>query len=218
VPKIIDSQALGVLNRALGVTGSSATQTTELEDGKVFQTLDITGVARRGRTQGNTGGLYRGLLRNIHTDAETLTSTIDPYNAGANATSPYPPAMPQSFDVWLLGACVTRLSGGGTFTGSLKIEQVEQGWGVDDSAAAVVAEVDMVVAFWNAINAGSATPFGVTQTREPWKRLGIRIPRRERLPTAGIVLTFDSTSSLTATFDCSVMLGVFPAGFGQDGL
>ncbi len=210
--KLIDSDALGELNRSLGLTGRGS-QITELMDGVVDQVVDINPAARRGRTLGPTSGIFTPTMRNVHTDAETLSTTVDPYSVGTTgAVAPYPPIMPVQFDIWLIGASVRVASGSGTLLATLSIIQgtTQQGFGLTDSGAQVLVSQAIRLAFWNA-TATVVTSFGVLNTNNgPHWRGPIRLNRN------GGTIVFSSVSSLTATFDCQLILGVFPAGLGQD--
>ena len=55
--KKIDSQALDVLQKALGLSGPGS-PITELTDGVVDQVLEVGGVIRRSRTQAGTEGIH----------------------------------------------------------------------------------------------------------------------------------------------------------------
>ncbi len=213
--KRIDSQALDILTKSLGLTGAGS-PLTELTDGVVDQMLSINEMVRRSRTQGVTGGIYSGIMRNIHTDAETLNSTLDPYDVGTTiAIPPYPPVMPPQFDVWLLGAALLRASGGGTIAAALRVthDPAQVGWRVDDGGAAFAGTGNFVVAFWDSLIDASGI-FGIMPgTAAPFAFIRMRLPR-----SPNTRLTFSSVSSLTSTYDLQVLLGVFPVALGQDGL
>ena len=205
--KKLTSQTLEILSKALGISGPMS-PVTELADATVDQVLDISPIVRRSRTQAKSGGIYTAILRNVHTDAESLTSTIIPYNAGALARPPYPSVMPAGFDVWLLFAAVTQLSGGGTLSAALRVNCPASVMGI--SAVGSQPTVQNV-GFWDTVVA-EATTFGVQSgTTHPGKKIGMRLPRDN-----ATTIVFGSTSSLTATFDCFVTLGVFPVALGQD--
>ena len=212
--KKIDSDALGVLNKSLGLTGAGS-PITELTDGVVDQIIAVNEIARRGRTQAGSEGIYIGVMRCINTNAETNTVQVNPYNVGTGVIAPYPDPMPPQFDVWLLAATVRRQSGGGTIEAELSLQYAssQQGWGVDDAGVAVVVSDPTALAFWSSINTVH-TAFAVLQgSNGPWWRGGIRIPRN-----VDAALRFSAESSLTSTWNCSLVLGVFPTSLGQDGL
>jgi len=213
--KKIDSDALGILTKSLGLTGAGS-PVTELQDGVVDQSLDIAPIVRRSRTQGVTTGIYYGIMDNVHTDSETLTTSVFPYNVTVGAQAPYPVPMPLQFDIWLLAASVFRASGAGTLTGSLQLlgNTSRQGWGVDDGGAATGLVTNIqAIALWDTL-IGSGITFGrmALNGRPMWMQ-SFRLPRG-----TATELRFVSLSSLTATFRCIVTLGVFPVALGQDGV
>jgi len=206
--KKIDSQMLESLNKALGLSGAGS-PVTELADGVVDQVVDVLPIVRRGRTQAQTGGIYTGMLRNVHAGADSKTSVLTPFNATTTARAPYPAPMPADFDVWLLTAAVTQLSGGGTLSGALRVNCPAGIMGLTTTGAAVASVQN--VAFWNTVVV-EATTFGTKSgTTTPLQNIGVRLPRD---PVTQIV--FGSTSSEAATFDCFITVGVFPVGLGQD--
>jgi len=210
--KKVDSQALGIVNRALGLTGSGA-PLTELLDGTVEQTLDLTSIIRRGRTQARTAGIYSAILENAHGAANTLNSQLLPYNAGAAAIAPYPAPMPEGFDVWLIGAAVIRTAGAAFTSGALFLAPTagSQGMGLDDSGVQVVGVPAIPLAFWNSEESQSAI-FGIGDGR-PWQLIQQRIARGVGNNTG---ITFSTTSTAAATFQCLMLFGVFPESLGQD--
>ncbi len=211
--KTVDSQALAIVNRALGLSGAGASL-TEFLDGSVDQTLDIGELVRRGRTIAKSQGIFMGLLRNIHAGSGTLTSSFPPYTGGTGAILPWPSPMPLGFDVWVIGAFVRQLSGSGTFTGSLIIDPntTNLGWGVDDGGAAVSAAARIPLAFWDSV-VTQTDEIALMEDGQPWAKIGMRLFRLNR---NDVRLMFSSTASALATFDCFIMLGVFPVGLGQD--
>jgi len=214
--KRIDSDALGELNKALGLTGAGS-RITELADGVVDQVIDIAAVARRGRTQADIQGIYTPTLRNENTAAETITTTIDPYNVGATAVvAPYPNPMPPQFDIWLIGASM-RIAGGSATnlsvaTLSLTVGTRSQGFGIDDSGAQVLVAQPIRLAFWDN-RATDATVFGLLDgDRGPHKKIGLRLPRGG----GGSRLNYITVSAGVVDSDVQLILGVFPAALGQD--
>jgi len=207
--KSVDSQALGIVNRALGLTGAGA-PLTEFLDGTVDQTLDIGQLVRRGRTQVGSDGIYFGLLTNVHSGAGTLSSFTNPYDVPTGAIAPYPVPMPPGFDIWLLSANVRQESGTGTLTAALSYDFpiLAQGWGVDDSGVAVARADPFVLAFWDSVIT-ETDEFGITEQGNPWVPIGLRLRRNSSL-------LFSSTASALATFDCQMIIGVFPVSLGQD--
>lgn len=217
--KVVDSQALGMVQKALGVTGSSP-GVTEFLDRTLDQTLDVTPIVRRSRTLGLSAGIHMATLRNIHTDAESLASNWEPYHSGVGVRSPWPDPVPDTFDVWLLAAAVRQNSGSGTFLGALTINYplAALAFGIDDSGVAIAATSETGLVVWDSVVTAGPV-MGLKEDGQPWARLGIRIPRYVFPTTAAEVsLVFRSTSSLTATFDLQLTMGLFPVGLGQDAI
>lgn len=206
--KKIDSQALDVLNKALDMRGPGS-PVTELADAIVDQVLSVNEIVRRSRTQAGTEGIYTALLRNIHTGGTSLTISVLPFNPGARGLAPYPSPMPAGFDVWLLSAAVTQLSGSGTISANLRVQVPPRVMGLSTTAAGVT--LAQSVGIWNTIVAEGITVAFKSGQTEPVQNIGMRLPRD---PLTEII--FSSTSSATATFDCFCMIGVFPVGLGQD--
>jgi len=219
--KRLDSQALGDLNRALGLTGAGS-PVTELTDGVVDQILSVNEVVRRGRTQGGTEGLYTAVMVNAHVGATSLTVSVDPYNvAVANALPPYPTPMPRGFDVWLLQASIREHSGGpSTIDATLSIDYSndQQGWGQDNGGSFVLSSQAHRLGFWDAITT-VGTDFAILAgSEQPTIYPNLRLPRGARPGASTTRLIFISTSSATVRYDCQLLLGVFPAALGQDGI
>lgn len=208
--KKITSDALGKVNQSLGITGIGA-ETTELHDGEVFQTLDVSASSRRGRTIEGTGGIFTGMLRNVHTDAESLSTVIDPYAVGTTAfIPPYPSTVDRTFDLWLLSAVLRRNSGGGTLTAVLGLNYPFQGFGIDDSGVAVGGALLYPLCRWDTLIAEDALAIGLlTGSGVPEAKFGIRLPR-------GVTISFFSTSSITVSYTCQMVMGMFPVTLGQD--
>jgi len=209
--KRIDSDALGILNKSLGLTGAGS-QITELMDGVVDQVLDIGPCVRRGRTQAGTGGIYSARTRNTHTDAEAKTSTISPFNPLTTRIAPYPLVMPDRFDIWLLDAGVSHISGSSaTISAALHLNYAPSQMGISGVGPATAAVSTRTLAHWDALVTENVT-FGVLAGDNGSRAVfGLRLPRS--LTTE---LIFATTSVLTAAFQLEITLGVFPIGLGQD--
>ena len=211
--KRIDSQALGILNKSMGLSGAGS-PLTELADGVVDQVLSVGEIVRRGRVLGITEGIFVCRLRCNHVAANSLTATIAPFAAGAALVdAPFPSPIPSQFDFWLLGASVFVV-GAGTLSGTLLLRTpaLVQGLSVTNAGGAVTANViSHPLAFWDT-TATESIEFGVlTGTVGVWKKLGLRLPRHPDTE-----LRFASTSSDVVTFDCNIICGLFPVALGQD--
>lgn len=215
MPKLIDSQALGPLQKTLGLAGVGAGE-TELLDGVVDQVIDVGPIVRRGRTLAGTEGIFRAVLRNQHLDIQTLATSWQPYESSTvGLVAPYPSPVPAGLDVWLLGATVERAAGAGSITDcNLQLTNVQLGFAQNDLGAAVTPTTVYHLAFWNSLNTTGSTPFALTETRLPYKTLNMRIPRKGAIASPFIV--FESTSTATVHVDVLMLIGVFPSALGQD--
>lgn len=205
----VDSQALGEVGRAFGLSGQGAGQ-TEFLDKELMQVVDVSNLIRRGRTPAATEGVFIAVIQNVHGAANTISTSVDPFNVTTGRLSPYPGPIPRDFDLWLLAANVTRNTGTGTMTAALRLTTPAgiQGWGIDDSGVAVVQTGTYPIVFWDALVTQTAT-FGLQDGRDPTFFRGIRMAR-------GMGFNFTSTSSAIATYDCQLLLGLYPIGLGQD--
>lgn len=213
--KTIDSQALWTINRALGITGVGA-QRTELMDGHVDQVLSVGRIVCRGRTQAGTEGIYTVSLQMVHTVADTLVVAFNPYAVGATGRiAPYPDPMPPGFDIWLLYVTGIQEAGSSVVNVALRIlyPAAQQGFGLDDSGAAVVIDADMPVARFDSVISTSTPNYLITEGGEPIVYPKIRLPR-----SAGIQLQAASVSSAATEHTLHLVLGVFPTALGQDGV
>ena len=212
--KHLDAGSLDLLKDSLG-EGRGGSLFTELDDGNLQLTFDTNAIARRSRAPGSRGGIFYGILRNVHTDAETLQTTVNPFTVKTGAIAPYPSLADEDFDsslfdMWVLQAAVRQISGSGDMTAALfaTYPSRTQGWGVDDSGVAVVNALQMGLAFWDNIVTQSAV-IGLQGAAFPLASPQFRLP-------AESTLAFSSTSTLTSSYDCQVLLGIFPIALGQD--
>jgi len=210
----INSQALSLINRSLGITGTGSQQ-TEFEDGNLQQTIDVADLIRRGNTQGGTGGIYIGALTNIHGASGVLHSAFQLYSSAAGVIAPYPNPMPIGFDVWILGASVRRVSGTGTVEALLNVNTAAavQGWGVDDSGSATTTIDPIFLAHWDTIVTIGVFDVVMNEGGQPYQPINWRIVRP---PASDTAVQFSTDASALATYRCMVLVGVFPIGLGQD--
>lgn len=215
--KKVDSDALTLVNRSLGLTGPSV-GTTEFAEEELLQTADVSQQIRRGRTLADSGGIFRGVMRNIHSAADDEISVWSPYgDAGVAAgvtVEPFPLLVPEQFDIWLIGAGVRRQSGAGVVEATLAIQNVRQGFGVDDLGNAITSNEIVVLAWWNGAQTVTNV-FAVTENRQPWKKINMRMPRRSEVGTR-VQVFFLSESTAASEWDCNFLFGMFPVSMGQD--
>lgn len=174
----------------------------------------VPDVARRSGA-GIEAGWFVGLLENVHSAADSESSFIDPYNPGANSIAPYPEIVPIGYDVWLIGVSGTRSAGSGGLTGAIFVlnpGDTSQGWGQDDAGAAVVGTPSIRLALFDSISElvqAVATDPMITEQGATYVPIGIRIPRNS-------LLGFETEAAAAAEFQGQFLLGLFPAGLGQD--
>lgn len=209
----VDSQALQLVSRALRLSTPGA-QRTDFTDEQLIQVLDVSALVRRGLALAETAGVFDAVLSNVHAAAGTLTSTVNPYQAGAAAIAPFPAAVPDDMEAWLLGASCEQIGGSGTFKGALYLnpDDSSQGFGINDSGVPVVRSNAKPLAFWDSMVTASQT-IGLEGGQRAFQKIGLRLPRMRQ---AGSGLIWASVASAATTFDCQLWIGLFPIGMGQD--
>ena len=213
--KIIDSQSLEPVNKALGIAGSGDSQ-TELLDGSLDQVLDVGPIARRGRTLAGTEGIFRIVLRNIHAAAGDISSSLQPYGIGETGLNPpFPNPIPDSMDFWFIGASIQRFSGsGGLNLAAVRLTNVQQGFGIDSAGTAVVSTSVITLISWNSNEARLAPAFGLQQSLNPFQSVNLRIPRKGAIASPFIVFGTDAVDM--SEWDLVMLCGLFPVSLGQD--
>jgi len=213
VTKPIESDALDVLFRTLGLSGGTDVRGTMLDDGNVSQILDINPIVRRSRTPGVTSGFFYCVMLNEHAGAGALITSVEPYNPAVAVNPPYPDPVPRGFDFWIFTAHCNRRSGTGTLDGAvLNYDpiQVQQGWGLDNSGAAVVTHQPFPLARWTGLDTTTTHNIAITGDGSAMVKVGLRLGR-------GGFLTFTSDVAVAAAdIECSMVCGLFPEGLGQD--
>ena len=208
----IDSAALTTTNRMLGLAGGSASAQTVLNDGDVTQTLDVIPVARRSLAPGANGGIFFGVMQNVHTAAGAVATVSDVYNMGGLNNEPFPQPVPRSLDLWLLRMSLSQTGTAARFTSAfacVRLPATMQGFSQNQAGAAVSATAyNMTVAEWDQVHDGVGQN---SKTLQHSYDLGMRLsPQTE--------LYFESAQNgvgaVTATLVC--LLGLFPIGTGQD--
>lgn len=210
MPKKMNSDALWLLNRMLGLAGPDSGAQTELDSDRVDLVVDIGPVVRRSLALAGSDGIFWCYMENSHAAGDDEQSVADPYAPVGNI-APYPNPVPNDLEFWLLSAGLRRSAGAGGLTdGALFIAPAttQQGWGVDDGGAAVVSSFATSVARFDAIIAEQSA-YGITEEGNPEVVIGRRLPR-------GTTLVFQSTSAAAADFQAVLMCALMPLGFGQD--
>lgn len=210
----VDSQVLQTITKVLQL-GGRGSQHTEFDDGILQQSLDVAPLVRRGGTIIPTDGMFTAVMETIHAAANTQTATQTPYDlpvpapVGSFIQSPYPFPIGPEFDLWLLSADVNVQSGTGTTDAGLTViyPAALDGWG---NVAAPGAR-GMFYGVWDtevAVGPGiQLAEVGTDKLSAIWNP--VRLPR-------GGTLRFRTVSTGIVTFRCTLLLGLFPAGLGQD--
>jgi len=208
VSKAVDSQALVGLNRILGLAGAGSSETF-LEDGLLQQTYDVGDVVRRSRTEAGSAGWFYGVWQNAHSGSGGVQSSIDPYAlSAAEALNSWPAPVEAGFDVWLMYASMWRSAGSGALNAGV-IQLAPDANMQCMSAGAGLETPQIPVAFWDSIDGVSDYAWGLTEQG----LMNIDINKRLR---RGTNITFRTNAAAAATYQMTAVLGLFPAGMGQD--
>ncbi len=209
---LIGTRLLQGVQRLVGAASTSGI--TVLEDDSVVQVLPVLPDIGRRSLAGVETGWFTATLSNVHSAADDENNTINPYvvdRALIPTTSSYPTPVPSEFDLWLCGVTLVA-TGDGALAGShLAIDPVnqQQGWGRADDGTFVAGAGAIPIVRWDSINSATVLDVGVMGNGDTYWKGALRIPRRANL-------NFRSTSGAANTFNCIMVLGLFPAGLGQD--
>lgn len=201
--RLIDSQALDKVSKALGVAASP--QLPYLDDGVLQQVLDVTGLVRRARALGAAGGVFAGSIDTVHAAADTVNTTVDPYQL----TSPgagYPSPVPDGYDVWLLDAQVAVTIGACDDNPGPRLSILYP------SASRFLGGAGNVTVPWRLFSTEVPTSAVVAylRTADGFTQKGpTRIPR-------GAQLVFGSTSLAATTVFGILTLGLWPEALGAE--
>jgi hypothetical protein len=175
----------------LGLAGGSASAQTVLNDGDVTQTMDVIPVARRSLAPGANGGIFFGVMQNVHAAAGAVATVSDVYNMGGLNNEPYPQPIPRSLDLWLLEMSLSQSGTAARFTDAfacVRFPATMQGFSQNQAGAAVSATAyNMTVAEWDRLSPQTQLYFESEQ---------------------------NGAGTVTATLVC--LMGLFPIGTGQD--
>jgi len=207
---LITGDQLKAVAKIFGLRASQTSAFTDLDTEHVQQVLEISGIVRSSSQIGPVSGWFLGVLQNVHPGAGDLVSTMNPYEPGAAATQQFPRSVPQGWDIWCHGASMRRSAGAGTLTsGFLAINGDPQGWGRNNSGVTITDTPEQVVCHWNSIAPDVPTP-ALTPSGDTYVPVRMRIPRNSDFEYRTVA------AGASANFDLAIVLGLFPAGIGQD--
>jgi len=206
-----------IVQDLIGAPGSGV---IDVDTGSVDQTLPLVpDIGRRGLAIGPTGGWFSCVLENIHSGADDEVSDINPYQPGAAAgPGAYPASVPRGIDVWLAGVAGHRDGAGGDLVmASMGYNPSNNnaafGWGEDDAGAPTTPTTPSIqLARFDDLEdtiALMTSPPMITEQGLHYQPLNLRLPRDG-------VLNFFSESGAAAAFQAIFIIGLFPAGLGQD--
>jgi len=207
---------LRLIQKLFGLGSSSVTGATDIDANDLSMVVSvIPEILRRGDSLATQSGWFQGVMRNVHAGADDQESVIDPYAPGVAAVPPYPTVVPAGFDVWLLSASAIRQTGAGDIVEAglnMNPSGATQGWGVNQAGAQVVAGPRVWLARWDELDAAltGVNANLLTEAGELSVRIGLRIPRQAS------TLEFHTESAGAATFQVSLVMGIFPESLGQD--
>jgi hypothetical protein len=215
----VSSQVLQEVARALQLAGRGA-QITYFEDGDLAQVIDVGALARRGGTLAPSNGIFSFIIENDHGGAGVIETLRNPYNtASAVLGSGYTTPLPEGFDVWILALSAISTGTASVFTRAMvAIRTIDSDMGFGDVAAKAIDIPLMVYRTEDnsfAAGASALTFLRGDSTVRAWDYGPNVMPYRLRSRTNRLLWMTASTG--TGTYELHGLVGVFPAGLGQDG-
>jgi len=216
---IIKGSQLSLIQKLYGIPGSQSLGITDVDLDTLTQTLPVVPeiLRRSDNILGNSGGgWFNGVMENVHSGADIEVCSLVPYTPGAGAVRGFPNPVRPGWDIWLLGASLIRTSGTG---GAIVILDINtpggNGLGIDDSGDPVLDTPIFPVARWTTfvddLGGGSAPELGLgpAGSLHCYQPIGIRLPRPCDLELRG-------DSDAAVTYQCAMIMGIFPEAMGQD--
>lgn len=201
----VDSAVLQRVNKALQLSSHRATGMTEFQDELLQQVLDVRGQILRGGAPLGLGGIFGVTLQNNHTGgpADIRTAILDVYTELRDAVGEL------ALDVWICSFMVTSTDAtawGSDATLILKHTQPQ-------ILASAPGTFETMIMHWSTkVAAAGFEPLLIGrggQVGAP--KIPIRVPR-------DAVVWFSSESDAVGaeSVTCTLTLGIFPEGMGQD--
>lgn len=215
--KEIDSEALVLLRKGLGI-GGIASPTTLLEEDSVIQVVEVGQFARQGLPAGN--GLFYFVMRIITSVGNpSLDVSLFPYipddPSGASvASAPFPNPVPSTFDIWIMSAVLNVTTA--TFVDAalfLRPPPVSVGLSIenaDTTTQPLIAPTPVFpLAAWDGVQTVDTFITGDLAGSDVFQRLGMRLPR-------GCSLNFRVDAGGINTATCTIAAALMPRSMGQD--
>ena len=218
---VIDTSALTVMRRALGIAGTGSGH-TELDDDNLSQVIDVVPISRRSLAFGS--GIWQMQMQFVHSNTTGRNIIFDPYQpstiAGGTPANKngYPTVVPQGFDVWLIAMSMTTnnatdfssVTAGIITTASASGMMIKNVNGVFTSPAG--SAIEFPLAHWDTTDVmTNGTIAGLTIQGDLVAQVGYRLRRGERISADSVTDGAGSTTN-----NLTLTLGLFPVALGQD--
>ncbi len=212
-----DSAGLREMARVLQIS-TGPPQLVEIDDEVVQQVVELDPFLRRGLTPANSTGIFTATILNTHVGSDTITTEVNPYTPGTTFVgNGYPAVVGPELDVWLLpGFNAKAVTGLADFNGGdfgLIYDTNAMGWRNEANGIAVrvpLAVYDQEDLFGNPTYLTGGAASGQTVI---WPGPPIRLRRtgdpRFRFQTR-------KAGAGAGSYLLSMLIGLFPAGMGQD--
>jgi len=219
--RVIDSGALDVVQRQLGLTGKGS-QEAVFEDGVAQQSFDIFSAVRRGQSARGDGGYFYLAMSHEHAGAGAISQGVNPYQvADAVVFNEWPgndggAGVTRNFDVWIESVGLERTDAGAGVMARPAVVRLTMGTsslgiGIDGAGAVLEATGSQMIAMWDGLVtvAGAIVTAVNLDTNEMVKKLGFRMPRSGTLQ-----FITDMDAAVDMKFTLAMML--VPVAMGSD--
>lgn len=200
----VDTDALQSVAPALGIGNPhTVLAPVDFDDGTLQQVLDVAPLIRRGRSVARSTGVWTGIMRVAATAGATNSDDLNPYALGTQAKAAFPSPVPQGFDVWILDVQAGGLQNVDWAVASILYPAAAQAFGT-------AAPINHAVAVWTGAPLVTGLIFLTPALRFA---APVRVP-----PGAQISVEMKATGGGSGVVDVTWIIGLFPAGLGQDGV
>lgn len=203
----VRSQALDQVQRSLKMAGPQVA-VTEFDDGVLQQSLDVGELVRRGGALAGTEGLWSFEFALTTVGAGSSSTQVGFHDSVFNLNG-YPRPVPDNMDVWMLysGVVISAAAALGLASISMLVPTRFDG---NDSGAPVASAIRVPLHTWTTSVDTGAGIFGMDALGQLLWEHAWRIPRDSSF-------LFRITNLIAATTSWVGVVGLFPAGMGQDG-